>query len=139
MATRAERPVPTSKAAKQKKILFLLVPALVILLLIQWPRIKDQIQGAQANTQQVQGEVVEAIKEVAPSEVVVNATVGTETANPSEALSAATASLADDGLADTDTQAPPAQDDLNRGRISAAIASCCAGSSRGSPIALIRK
>jgi hypothetical protein len=112
-ATRAEK-VPASREAKRKKLLLLLIPALAIVVAIQWPRISDQLEGAQEKTQSLQGQVVDGIKEVAPTD----ATTGTATATtgapltPEEALSAATSALASGELPSTDAVTAPAEDEL---------------------------
>ncbi len=113
MATRAEA-VAAKKQAKQRKLLLLLVPALAIVLVIQGPRLLDQLRGAQEKTQSVQGQVVEGIKEVAPTD---GTTAGTttatgETASATDPLSSATAALADGQLPNTDALIVANEDEL---------------------------
>jgi hypothetical protein len=114
MATRAENAAAQKQARQRKLLLLLLVPALAIVLVVQGPRLKDQLQGAQEKTQSVQGQVVEGIKEVAPTD---SATPGATTAtgeasSPTDPLSSATAALADGQLPNTDELTPADEDEL---------------------------
>lgn len=103
MATRAEA-VAAKKQAKQRKLLFILIPALVIVAVIQGPRLMGQLNGAKEKTASVQGQVVEGIKEVAPTDSSTTAVAGSVTveASATDPLSSATAALAEGQLPNTD-------------------------------------
>ena len=101
---RTEERLRQKKQAKQKKVLFLLLPLLVILGAVQGPGLVKRLSKAQEATEDVQSQVVEGFEELAPS-----GPPTTTAGEPATGTDAGAALVAADGLADTD--APPEGDE----------------------------
>lgn len=102
MAPTAGERLSKQKAAKQKKLLLLLIPVLVAALAVQGPRLMKHFSSAKEKTQAVQGQVAEGYEELAPGGVP-TAPAEAPTADPAVAIAAT------QGLPNTDT--PPEADE----------------------------
>lgn len=106
-APRSEELLRKRKDARQKKLLFVLVPVLVIAVAIQGPRLAKQLSSAKEKTEEVQDQVVEGYEELAPEgEPPSEAPDGGAPGNPTASLAVA------DGLPDTDPPPVGGEDKL---------------------------